>query len=147
MACRYTPHAVALALLLAGGSAAQAQLSDAIKGAIGGGSSGGGALGGLGGAAMPSLGDVGIGNITGVVEYCAKNQYLGGGSVGKVKDGLMGKLGGEQKAEATPGYQEGLSGVLGGNSDKKVDLGKPGIKEQLTDKVCAQVLDYGKSLL
>ena len=135
---RCLSHAVAIAALFAGAPLAQAQLSDAIKGAVGG--------GGLGGAAMPSMDSVGVGNITGVIEYCAKNQFLGG-DASSVSSGLMDKLGGQKKATSAPGYEEGLSGVLGGKSEKKVDLNSPGIKEQLTDKVCKQVLDYGKSLL
>jgi hypothetical protein len=60
---------------------------------------------------------------------------------------LLGKLGGQQKAQLDTGYQEGVGGILGGNSGKKVDLNGSGLKQQLTDKVCDQVLDYGKSLI
>jgi hypothetical protein len=150
MSVRRLAHVAVLALAvpLAAAPAARAQLTDAIEGALGGGksSSGGSLLEGLGGGSMPSLDQVGIGNIAGVVEYCAKNQFLGGDAAG-VAGGLLGKLGGQEKASADPGYQEGLGGVLGGDSDQKVDLGSPGIKEKLTDTICAQVLKYGQSLL
>ncbi|AZG07623.1 DUF2501 domain-containing protein [Pigmentiphaga sp. H8] len=147
------PRLAALALgLLLGAATAQAQLLDSVKGALGGGggqqSSGGGSslLGGLGGASMPSLGSVGTGNITGILSYCAKNNYLGGGAA-SVKDKLLGKLGGEQQAQSDPGYREGLSGILGGNSGQKMELGGGGLKQQITEKVCDQVLEYGQSLL
>ncbi|OVZ57188.1 hypothetical protein CDO44_18980 [Pigmentiphaga sp. NML080357] len=145
------PHFAALALsLFIGIPAAQAQLLDSVKGALGGGQQSGGGegslLGGLGGASLPSLGSVGTGNIAGVLGYCAKNNYLGGGAA-SVKDKLLGKLGGERQASADPGYQEGLSGILGGNSGKKVELGGGGLKQQITEKVCDQVLEYGQSLL
>ncbi|VCU69123.1 hypothetical protein PIGHUM_01183 [Pigmentiphaga humi] len=145
----------ALAILLLGCAAsmpaAQAQLMDSIKGALGNGQqssgSGGSLLGGLGGASLPSLGSVGTGNITGVLAYCAQNNYLGGGAA-SIKDKLLGKLGGEQQAKSDPGYLEGLSGILGGNSGKKVELGGgSSLKQQITEKVCDQVLQYGQSLL
>lgn len=139
--------ALSMALLLAGTGLAGAQLSDAIEGALGGGdgASGGSLLEGLGGGSMPSLDSVGVGNLAGVLTYCAKNNALS--DVTEVKDGLIGKLGGEEKAEADPGYQEGLSGVLGGKSDDKLDLSADGLQKQLTDTVCEQVMKYGKSLL
>lgn len=146
-----TPRLAAIALgLFIGTTAAQAQLLDSVKGALGGGQqssgSGGSLLGGLGGGSLPSLGSVGTGNIAGVLSYCAKNNYLGGGAA-SVKDKLLGKLGGEQQARSDPGYQEGLSGILGGNSKQKVELGSGGLKQQITEKVCDQVLQYGQSLL
>jgi hypothetical protein len=150
MSIRCLTHAALLVLAapLVAVPAAQAQISDAIEGALGGAksSSGGSLLEGLGGGSMPSLDQVGVGNIAGVVEYCAKNQFLGGDAAG-VAGGLVGKLGGQDRASAEPGYQEGLGGILGGNSGQKVDLGSPSIKEQLTDTICKQVLKYGQSLL
>ncbi|MDX3907293.1 MAG: DUF2501 domain-containing protein [Pigmentiphaga sp.] len=146
------PHAAVLTLsLLLGIPTAHGQLLDSVKGALGGsqqsaGSAGDSILGGLGGSSLPSLGSVGSGNIAGVLTYCAKNNYLGGGA-SSVKDKILGQLGGEQQAQSDPGYQEGLSGILGGNSGKKVELGGGGLKQQLTEKVCDQVLKYGQSLL
>ncbi|WP_027135680.1 DUF2501 domain-containing protein [Geminicoccus roseus] len=139
--------ALATALLLAGATAARAQLTDAIEGALGGGdgASGGSLLESLGGGGMPSLDSVGIGNLAGVLTYCAKHNALS--DVDQVKDGLIGKLGGEQEAEADPGYQEGLNGVLGGQSDDKLDLSADGLQQQLTDTVCEQVMKYGQSLI
>ncbi|WP_459617475.1 DUF2501 domain-containing protein [Bordetella sp. 2513F-2] len=125
---------------------AQAQLLDSVKGALGGGASAqaGGAAAGPG--AVPALNSVGTGNIAGVVEYCAKNNYLGG-DAGTVKDKLLGRLGGPSQAQSDSGYREGASGVLGGNSGTKLDFRGGGLKAQLTEKVCDQVLDYAKSSL
>ena len=130
---------------------AGAQSLDALKGAISGGkdaAGGASGLGGLAGGGIPSLGSVGTGNLTGLLGYCAKNNLLGGDAAG-VKDKLMGKLGGEEKAQADPGYQEGLKGIVGGSSDKKFDLGgaNAGGKSQITEKVCDEVLKYGKSAI
>lgn len=145
---------VSMALIFGTASVtAQAQLLDSVKSALGGSqhtsnTSGGSLLSGvgLGSGALPSLSSVGTGNITGVIQYCAKNNYLGGDAAG-LKDKLLGKLGGQSKAKSDTGYQEGLSGILGGNSNKKVDLTGSGLKQQVTQKVCEQVLSYGKSLL
>ena len=56
---------------------------------------------------------------------------------------------GEEKAQADPGYQEGLKGIVGGNSDQKFDLGgsTAGVKSKLTEKACDEVLKYGKSAI
>jgi len=124
------------ALIVAAGS--HAQMLDAVKGAMGGGGTAG---------AMPDLGTVGTGNLAGVIGYCARNNYLGGGDAAGIQDKLLGKLGGEQQAQSDPGYQEGLGGVLGGQSGTKMELGGDGLKAQLTEKVCDQVLEYGKSSL
>ena len=145
---RYAPTPIlAIALLALGATAARADMSGALKDALGGGSSSGGSLlEGLGGQSVPALDQVGIGNLTGVLTYCMKNNLLGGDAAG-LQDQLLGKLGGEQKASSDAGYQEGLGGVLGGNSDQKLDLSGGGLKQQLTDKVCEEVLKYGKSLI
>ncbi|HEY0294396.1 MAG TPA: DUF2501 domain-containing protein [Bordetella sp.] len=143
------------------GATAQAQLLNAVKGAVGASSSSDGAassgsslLGGLGGAAggsaLPSLSSVGTGNLTGVLTYCMQNKYLSGGEASGVQSQLLGKLGGPAKAKSDPGYQQGISGILGGNSSQKMDLtggGNSGIKQQITDKACDQVLQYSKSAL
>jgi len=145
------------------GATAHSQLLDAVKGAVGGASSssgasssGGGLLGGLGGAAggtaMPSLSSVGTGNLTGVLTYCMQNKYVGGSDAKNVQSQLMSKLGGQGKAQSDPGYKQGLSGILGGNSGQTMDLNagggnSGGLKQQVTDAACEQVLKYGKSML
>jgi hypothetical protein len=167
-ALRHFRIAAFTAAALLGATSAHAQLMDSLKGALGGGSgssssSGGAAgllgsggqasggasslLGGLGGQAMPSLDSVGTGNLTGVLGYCVKNNYLGGSAASSVQSQLLGKLGGSSQAQSDSGYQQGLSGILGGNSGQQVNLGGGGLKGEITNKVCEQVLKYGQSLL
>lgn len=133
--------------------AANAQLGDMIKkgaesgaGALGNAVPGGGAAaGGAGGL----LGSAGIGNVSGLLQFCAKNNFLGDGAVSSVQQGLMGKLGGQGAAAQDSGYQDGAKGILSGGDGQKMDLGSGGgsLKEQATRKICDQVLSRGKSLL
>lgn len=69
--------------------------------------------------------------------------------------GLMGKLGSVSSPTKDPGYLSGASGILQTGNGKKVDLNTvgggagatAGLKEQLTKKVCDQVLKQGKSIV
>lgn len=133
-------------------AAANAQLGDLIKGATQGnnqGSSGGlGSLGSLGGSGgLPSLGSLSsgsTGNIAGVLEFCMKNNYLGGATdAASVKDKLLGKLGGAPASD--PGYTEGTKGILTGSNGNQFDLSS--IKSQITKQACDKILSQGKSLL
>jgi hypothetical protein len=106
-----------------------------------------GSLKGLAGGLDPSsLASGSAGNAAGIIEYCMKNNFLGGGA-GGVKDQLMGKVnaGGESdKAD----YADGAKGLLKTGDGKSVDIGKiGGMKESVTRKACASVLDHAKSLL
>lgn len=125
-----------LALALTAG-AAQAQLMDQLKGAAGGG-------GGLLGGGMPSVGQAGAGNTAGVLEYCIKNKYLGDGSASSVKDSLLGKVTGHSNDS---GYREGSNGTLQTGNGQGYSLGGDGIKAQMTQKVCDQVLQHAKTFL
>jgi uncharacterized protein DUF2501 len=79
------PMALTCALLMAGGGASAQDLSKL-----------GGMLGG-GGASMKSGS---MGNVTGLLQYCVQNNYLGGNSgAAGIKDKLLGKMGG---ASSTP---------------------------------------------
>jgi hypothetical protein len=116
------------------------------------------AAGGMGGMDVSSLASGSAGNAAGVIEYCMKNNFLGGDASG-VKDQLMGKLGGEEKAKADPGYEEGVKGMLAGTDGKATDLSSLGggggaaggalgdMKGKLTKQACSAVLDNAKSLL
>ncbi|WP_020202950.1 DUF2501 domain-containing protein [Cupriavidus sp. WS] len=138
-------------------AAAHAQLGDLLKGATQGNGSGGGSggLGGLagslggGGGGIPSLQSLSsgsTGNVAGVLEFCVKNNYLGGGSgAASVKDKLLGKLGGAPASD--PGYSEGAKGILSSAEGGKLDLSGGGLKEQITKQVCDKILAQGKSLL
>ena len=109
-----------------------------------------------GGMDVASLASGSAGNAAGVIEYCMKNNFLGGDASG-VKDQLMGKLGGEEKAKADPGYEEGVKGMLAGGDGKATDLSSLGggaaggamgdMKGKLTKQACSAVLDNAKSLL
>jgi hypothetical protein len=104
-----------------------------------------GNLGGLGnGLSLQSLTSGSTGNVAGVLEYCVKNNYLGGGA-SSVKDGLMSKLGGSSSSDS--GYTDGAKGILDSGSGKQVDLSGGGLKEQITKQVCDKILEQGKSLL
>ncbi|ACO77654.1 hypothetical protein AvCA_14380 [Azotobacter vinelandii CA] len=105
-----------------------------------------GGLTGLTGVSVPSLDSVGTGNVAGVLQYCVNNNYLKS-DASSISSKLTGLLGGQEEATQDEGYQQGLQGILGGDSGTEVDLSSSTLKQKLTDKVCDQVLSYGKSLL
>jgi len=128
-------------------STAHAQLGDLLnKGGHGESSSGLSSLGGLGsGLSMQSLTSSSTGNVAGVLEFCVKNNYLGG-SASSVKDSLMSKLpGGSSSSDS--GYTDGAKGILHSGSGSQLDLSGSGMKEQITKQVCDKILAQGKSLL
>jgi len=150
---RITAAAVVLTAALLP-AAANAQLGDLIKGATQGSSQGGGGgLGGLGNlgsmGGTPSLGSLtsgSTGNVAGVLEFCIKNNYLGGASgATSVKDKLLGQLGGAPASDA--GYTDGAKGLLTGSDGSKFDLSGDGLKKQITKQACDKILSQGKSLL
>src|SRR5215467_3445399 len=104
-----------------------------------------GSLKGLAGGLDPSkLMSGSVGNAAGVVEYCMKNNFLGG-DAGGIKDQLQGKVGDES---AKSDYADGAKGLLKTGDGKSVDLGQIGsIKESATKKACKSVLDHAKSFL
>ncbi|CAM2140692.1 DUF2501 domain-containing protein [Pararobbsia alpina] len=133
---------------------AQAQIGDMLKSQIGGSggndsSAGGlGSLGSLGGMSSVSSGS--LGNVTGVVEFCIKNNYLGSGSgASSVKDQLMSKLSGQTQGSPTSdsGYTDGAKGLLDSNGGKQLDLSGGGLKAEATKQVCDKILSQAKSML
>ena len=106
-----------------------------------------GALKGLaGGLDASSLASGTAGNAAGIVEYCMKNNFLGG-DAGGIKDQLMGKVNGGSDADKAD-YADGAKGLLKTGDGKSVNLGEIGqLKESATKKACASVLDHAKSLL
>ena len=135
------------------GVPAHAQALDSLQGALGSGSSSrsaasglGGGLGSkLGGMSMPSVGSASSGNIAGVLQYCVRNNYLGGSSTSSTESGLLGKLGGG--ATRSSQFESGDKGVLQTGNGQDVSLGGGGLKGQMTQKVCDQVLKHAKSLI
>ena len=126
-------------------SPAQAQLMDQLKGAVGSGQSGG-ALGGLGGGGLPSVAQASPSNTAAVLQYCVRNNYVNGGTASSVKNSLLSKVPGGQSSSDS-GFKAGNSGMLQTGNGESFNLGGDGIKAQLTQKVCDQVLQHAKSLL
>lgn len=144
-----------LAGLLLATPPAVAQILDRVGPVLGGQSSpggadhpdtGGGALGGLGGAAgIPMVGGASAGNTAGVLQYCVKNNYLNDGSASSVKDSLLRKMSGQGASD--PGYKAGSNGLLETGTGEKYSLGGGDLKAQATEKVCGLMLRHAKSLL
>jgi hypothetical protein len=127
---------------------AQAQLGDVLKQGQQSGLPGGiGGVGGLG-SLLPgqSLTSGSIGNVAGLLEFCIRNNYLGGKTAASVKDSLVGKLPG-RSPRADPGYDSGSRGILDGSDGGQLDLAGGGFKKQVTKQICDQILAQGKSLL
>lgn len=137
--------------LLAAALPAHAQLSNMLSGALGSGG-GGSALGGLGGG-VPSVGAASPTNLAGLLQYCVQNNYLGGatdsGSApASVQQSLLSKFTGSATPPANDsGYSAGASGDLSTGNGQNVALGGTGLKAQITQRVCAQVLSHAKSML
>ena len=111
-----------------------------------------GSLGGkLGGGMLPGGGSSGsMGNVAGILQYCVKNNYLGGDSGAS---GIAGKLLGKtQGGSSNSDYLSGAKGILHGSNGQTTDLNSVGggnsdLKSKLTTKACGVVLNQGKSFL
>ncbi|WP_118185966.1 DUF2501 domain-containing protein [Paraburkholderia phosphatilytica] len=139
-------------------SAVHAQLGNLLNQGSSGSSQGLGGLTGGGSKSSGSLGDLGnalsggsvtssnSSNVAGVLQYCIKNNYLGGDSASSVKDSLMSKLpGGSTSSNSS--YTDGAKGIVDTGSGQKLSLGGDGMKQQLTKQICDKILDQGKSML
>jgi hypothetical protein len=114
-------------------------------------------IGGLGnklGGMIPgsSMQSGSMGNVAGLLQYCVKNNYLGGASgVSGIQNQLLGKMGHSNAAPTSdPGYMSGAKGILQGGNGKTMDLSSVGggssdMKSKITTKVCDSVLKQGKS--
>jgi Protein of unknown function (DUF2501) len=138
--------AVFLTFAAIGATSGQAQLLNTLKDAAGGTGTGSssGAMGNLGGLALPSVGSASSSNVAGVLKFCVQNQLTGGGDASSVQSSLVDKLGGAKNEQAAPAYQSGSKGVLEA-SGKSVDVSQ--LNTQVKSKVCDQVLQRAKSLL
>ena len=134
---------LAMAALLHSAAPASAQSLNDLTGALGG-KSGGAALGGMG---LPAVDQASTSNLAGVLEYCVKNKYLGGGDAKSVEQGLMGKIGGSGKAASDKGFKAGSGGLLDTGGGESFSLGGDGIQKQVTDQVCDLVLEHAQSML
>ena len=146
-ACRIRGAAILIAALLPF-PVAHAQLGDLIKQKDVSGMSGGlGNAAGLSGALSgQSITSGSVGNVAGLLEFCIKNNYLGGNKAASVKDSLMRKLpGGSSSSDS--GYSSGTKGILSSSDGSQLDLSAGGIKKQVTKQICDQILAQGKSML
>lgn len=134
----------ALSLPSTGPVQAQAQLMDQLKGAVGSGQNGSSGGGVLGSGGLPSVGQASPSNTAGVLQYCIQNKYVGSGGAASVKDSLMSKAG---QGTNDIGYKAGSSGQLQTGNGQNFSLGGDGVKAQITQKLCEQVLQHAKSLL
>jgi hypothetical protein len=135
---------IALALLAAGASAQANNLLDQLKEQAGNAANsqgGNSALGNLG-LKMPAVGSSTIGNAAGVLQYCVKNNYLGGDAA-SVKDKLLAKITGQKKQEA--GFANGAKGLLKGGDGKSLNL--KGLSSKVKEKACDYVLKNASSLV
>ena len=109
-----------------------------------------GALGGKLGGMVPgsSMTSGSMGNVAGLLQYCVKNNYLGG-DASSVRDQLAAKMGGaDESAKDKVDYSAGKAGMLTTGDGQKIDLAKMGgMKKSMTKKVCSSVLDHAKSFL
>ena len=122
-----------VALALTGASAAPAQLPDL-----------GGGAGGLLGGVLPNVGSIGAGNAAGVLGYCVKNKFLGGGSAGAASS-VLGQLTGQKGVKSSKGYAAGQGGLLQMDGGSNLSLGS--VKGKLKSKVCDMVLKHAQSLI
>ena len=107
-----------------------------------------------GGADLSSLASGSAGNAAGVVEFCVKNNFLGGDAASSVKDKLMGKVTGSDATDTDKAdYADGAKGLVKTGDGKSIDLGSlgggqmGGLKDSLTKKACSSVLDHAQSFL
>jgi len=140
---------IALALLAAGASAQANDLFDQLKEKAGeavsanpqGGSSGASSLGNLG-FKMPAIGSSTVGNAAGVLQYCVKNNYLGGDAA-SVKDKLLAKITGQKQQET--GFESGAKGLLKGGDGKSLNFKL--LSSKVKTKACDYVLKNATSLI
>jgi hypothetical protein len=100
---------------------------------------------------MGSLTSGTAGNAAGILQFCISNNYLGGTDLtnaGSMKDKLVGKLGGQDKADADSGYAAGAQGNVIGGDGKSVSIADMGsLENKLTQQGCQAVLSHASSLL
>lgn len=142
------------AALLAPWSAAQAQLGNLLNQVGGSGSTSAtgaaGSLGSLGnlGSALSgsSLTSGGLGNVTGLIQYCVQNSLLSADTASSVQNSLLSKLpGGASSTDS--GYTQGSKGILQTGNGQQLDLSSAGLQEAAKKKVCDTILTQAKSML
>ena len=138
---------IAIALLAAGASAQANDLLDQLKERAGaaassqGGSSSSSGLGNLG-FKMPAIGSSTIGSAAGVLQYCVKNNYLGGDAA-SVKDKLLAKITGQKQQEKN--FESGVKGLLKGGDGQTLNMKI--LSSKVKEKACDYVLKNATSLI
>jgi hypothetical protein len=127
----------ALTVVQLSASSARAQSLKDLSGALGGATGGGGAL--------PSVEQASPSNLVGVLQYCVKNKYLGGGDA-SMGSSVLGKLTGTGQTKDASAFKAGSGGLLETGGGQSFGLGG-GIKEKVTEQVCDLVLKHAQSLL
>jgi hypothetical protein len=124
----------------AGAARAQMPSMPSAPGGVGGmaGGMAGGATSGLG---MPNVSSMGVGNATGVLSYCVKNNVLSGSDA----TSTLGTLTGKPEVKSSDGFTAGSAGniVKGDGSKVSLDSMPPSVKS----KACGMVLKQAKSFL
>lgn len=106
---------------------------------------------GMGGMSLPSVSSASPSNLAGLLQYCVQNNYLSGGSAdaaSSAKESLLSKFtGSSSDPTSNTGFTSGNNGVLDTGNGQSTTLGGSGIKAQITQKVCSEVLSHAKSML
>ena len=103
------------------------------------------------GMSLPSVSSASPTNLAGLLQYCVQNNYLSGGSAdaaSSAKESLLSKFtGSSSDPTSNTGFTSGNNGVLDTGNGQSTTLGGSGIKAQITQKVCSEVLSHAKSML
>lgn len=81
-------------------------------------------------------------NVAGVLGYCQRQGYTES-ATDKVKNSLLGKLGGQSQATESDSYQQGLNGLLQGDNGQTFSL--TNLKGKVGKKVCGIITDKATS--
>lgn len=91
---------------------------------------------------MPAIGSSTIGSAAGVLQYCVKNNYLGGDAA-SVKDKLLAKITGQKQQEKN--FESGAKGLLKGGDGKTLNFKV--LSSKMKEKACDYVLKNATSLI
>jgi len=91
---------------------------------------------------MPAIGSSTIGSAAGVLQYCVKNNYLGGDAA-SVKDKLLAKITGQKQQEKN--FESGAKGLLKGGDGKTLNFKI--LSSKMKEKACDYVLKNATSLI
>ncbi len=90
---------------------------------------------------LPNVGSMSMGNVAGVLQYCATNQLLGGTNVQSLLGGLTSKPG----VTSSPDYKSGVAGQILGGGSQPFSLGN--LQGDLKSQACSMVMKQAGQLL